>query len=127
MENDFKKLKIPNKSLKMKNKIINIFLIFLFGVILGIFSKWLDNLSIDDSVWWQHIFGILNLRNVFSLFGIWLFIAITISVFSKPPRRAGINVLCFFLGMTVSYQLYTILFCGFNPMRYMMIWYGFVC
>ena len=125
MENEFKKIGITNKSLKMKNKIINFFLIFLFGVVLGIFSKWLDNLSIDDSVWWQHILGILDLRNVFSLFGIWMFIAITISVFSKTPRRASINVLCFFLGMTVSYHLYTILFCGFNPMRYMMIWYGF--
>ena len=118
MKTDFKKI-------IMKNKIINTFLIFLFGVILGIFSKWLDNLSIDDSVWWQHILGILNLRNVFSLLGIWLLIAITISVFSKTPRRAAINVLCFFLGMTVSYHLYTILFCGFNPMRYMLIWYGF--
>ncbi len=125
MGKDFKKIRIMNKSIKMKNKIINTFLIFLFGVILGIFSKWLDNLSIDDSVWWQHILGILNLRNVFSLFGIWLFIAITISVFSKTSRRASINVLCFFLGMTVSYHLYTILFCGFNPMKYMMIWYGF--
>ena len=109
----------------MQNKIINTFLIFLFGMILGIFSKWLDNLSIDDSVWCQHILGMLELRNVFSLFGIWLFIALTISVFSKTPKRASINVLCFFLGMTVSYHLYTILFCGFNPMRYMMIWYGF--
>ena len=125
MENEFIKIRITNKSLKVKNKIINTFLIFLFGVILGIFSKWLDNLSIDDSVWWQHLLGILDLRNVFSLFGIWMFIAITISVFSKTPRRASINVLCFFLGMTVSYHLYTILFCGFNPMRYMMIWYGF--
>ena len=125
MEKDFKKIRIMNKSIKMQNKIINTFLIFLFGMILGIFSKWLDNLSIDDSVGWQHILGMLDLRNVFSLFGIWLFIALTISVFSKTPRRASINVLCFFLGMTVSYHLYTILFCGFNPMRYMMIWYGF--
>ena len=125
MEKDFKKIRIMNKSIKMQNKIINTFLIFLFGMILGIFSKWLDNLSIDDSVWCQHILGMLELRNVFSLFGIWLFIALTISVFSKTPKRASINVLCFFLGMTVSYHLYTILFCGFNPMRYMMIWYGF--
>ena len=125
MENEFKKIGITNKSLKMKNKIINTFLIFLFGVVLGIFSKWLDNLSIDDSVWWQHILGILDLRNVFSLFGIWLFFAITISIFSKTPRRASINVLLFFLGMTVSYHLYTIRFCGFNQMKYMMIWYGF--
>ena len=125
MEKDFKKIRIMNKSIKMQNKIINTFLIFLFGMILGIFSKWLDNLSIDDSVWCQHILGMLELRNVFSLFGIWLFIALTISVFSKTPKRASINVLCFFLGMTVSYHLYTILFCGFNPIRYMMIWYGF--
>ncbi len=125
MEKDFRKIIIPDKSLKMKNKIINTFLIFLLGVILGIFSKWLDNLSIDDSVWWQRILGVLDLHNVFSLVGIWLFIAITISVFSKTSRRASINVLWFFLGMTVSYHLYTILFCGFNPMKYMIIWYGF--
>lgn len=125
MKNALKKIRLPDKSLKMKNKILNTFLIFLFGVILGIFSKWLDNLSIDDSVWWQHILGILDLRNVFSLFGIWLFFAITISIFSKTPRRASINVLLFFLGMTVSYHLYTIRFCGFNPMKYMMMWYGF--
>ena len=73
MGNDLKKIRITNKSLKIKNKIINTFLIFLFGVILGIFSKWLDNLSIDDSVWWQHILGILDLGNVFSMFGIWYF------------------------------------------------------
>ena len=54
MEKDLKEIRNPNKSLKMKNKIINTFLIFLFGVVLGIFSKWLDNLSIDDSVWWQN-------------------------------------------------------------------------
>ena len=125
MKETLNKIRIPTKNIKLKNKILNPFLLLLFGVILGVFSKWLDNLSINDSVWWQYILGILDLSNIFSSFGIWLLIAVTISVFSKTPRRASINVLLFFLGMTVSYHLYTIFFSGFNPMQYMMIWYGF--
>ena len=118
MKNFLDKIRTPDKTLKTSKKYINTILIFLLGIVLGIFSKWLDNLSINDAIWWQHIIGIVDLRNVFSYLGIWIFLATTISVFSRTPLRASLNVFLFFVGMTVSYHLYIIIFSGINIKRY---------
>ena len=118
------KVRTSNDTLITFNKIRNSMMIFLFGIALGVFSKWLDNLSLNDSIWWQHILGMLNLGNIFSLLGVWVLIAVCISIYSNSPLRASINVFIFFLGMCVSYHIYTIAFVGFNPRNYMLIWYG---
>ena len=119
------KIRTPDKDMKLSVQITHSILILLLGIMLGVFSKWLDNMSIDDTIWWQYILGVLDLRNVFSEFAIWLLLALAISVYSSTPLRACLNVFLFFAGMCSSYHLYTVVFAGFNPKSYMMIWYGF--
>ena len=123
MQSFLDSLRKKNTTIKNKNKIINTFLILLLGIILGLFSKWLDSISINSNIWWHNIIGYLDLGNCFSNMAIWLFIALIISIYSYTPIRASINVFLFFLGMNISYHLYTVLFIGFNPISYMKTWY----
>lgn len=46
------------------------------------------------------------------LFGIWLLIALIISIYSKTPFRASLNVFLFFVGMAVKYHLYLHIYVG---------------
>lgn len=116
--------RVPQKS-SCGRKIVAIAAGSLFlGVLLGTFSKWLDDIALYDSIWWQKILGILDLRNVFSEMPVWLLLGTVIAVFSPVIWQASLNVFAFFVGMTVSYHAYTVFICGFNSWRYMLIWYG---
>lgn len=96
----------------------------LLGIALGCFSKWLDNLAINDAIGWQHLLGLLDLRNVFSWLSVWFVLALALAVYSPGPLRAALNVFLFFAGMCASYHWYTVVFSGFNPQGYMMLWYS---
>lgn len=123
MRDKLRKIREPKK-ISGKKAGINTLLIFAFGVALGIVSKWLDNLAFDDTIAWHRPIEMLDLGNFFSEIGVWLLIALTIAIFSASALRAAINVFAFFAGSCVAYHLWTIVFSGFNPTSYMMIWYG---
>lgn len=114
---------INNKVLSNSNNILNTILVFILGISLGIFSKWIDSISLSDLILWHRIIEFIDLRNILSELPIWVLIAACISIFSKSPKRASLNVFLFFIGMNISYHLYSIYVCGFNPKSYMMIWY----
>ncbi len=103
----------------LSQKLLYSFLIFLMGIILGVISKALDE---TPSNLLPLFLERLDLRNFFSRMGVWIFFAVVISVYSKSPIRAAINVFLFFVGMVGSYYLYTIVIAGFFPKSYMMIW-----
>ena len=106
-----------------KDKILFTAYSLIAGILLGIFSKWLDSLALDSSIWWHRIIERLDLGNFFSEMAVWLLIALAIAVFSSSVLMAALNVFVFFAGMCASYHLCSILFAGFDPSSYMVIWY----
>ena len=96
----------------------------LLGISLGFFAKWLDDLAFDSTLWWHRVIERLDLGNFFSELAVWLLLALAIAVFSRSAFQAAVRVLLFFAGMCAAYHLYTVLFSGFNPKQYMLLWYA---
>ena len=114
----------PKKTGSRKKSVRNTVLIFVFGLFMGFAAKWLDSLVFDDAVPWLRVMERLDLGNLFTLLAPWLLLALIIAVFSYSPGKAAVNVFVFFAGMCAAYHLYSILFSGFNPGSYMLIWYA---
>ena len=114
--NDIRK---PKKDLKIKYVITYALIFLVIGIIIGIISKYLDSKTFTNP-----ILNKLDIGNFLSDYAIYLLIALSISVLTKSPFRAGLYVLLFFIGMTFSYHIYTKEVMGFNPSSYMRIWYG---
>ena len=108
----------------LSRKLLYSTLLLLTGVILGVISKVLDT---TPSNYLPYVLQLFDLGNFFSSMGIWIFLAVVISVYSKTPIRSAINVFLFFVGMVSSYYLYTVFVAGFFPKSYMMIWIFLTC
>lgn len=107
------------KEISTKQKIINTTQVILLGIILGIFSKYIEVWPINK---FPKFFETLDIPNFLSDFPIWLCIAIFISVFSASPKRAAVNVFLFFAAMLTSYYLYYAYYEYNLPRSYILIW-----
>lgn len=111
-------------SISLTKKFLYSTLIFIAGITLGLVSKMLET-TLSNSL--PYFLEVLDLRNFFSRMGVWLFLAVLISLYSKSALRSAINVFLFFVGMVGSYYLFTVLIAGFFPKSYMMIWIIMTC
>lgn len=105
----------------VSRKIRNTIIILCLGIVLGTFSKFLDNTASNAL---PFIFEYLDVRNFLGRFAVWLLIALCIAIYSRSSLRASLNVFVFFVGMVTSYYLYSKFIAGFFPRSYAMIWFG---
>lgn len=92
-----------DKQISTSKKITNTFAILIFGIALGVASKFFDTTASNEL---PFIVQYLDIRNFLGRFSIWVLIALCISLYSHSPFRAAINVFLFFLGMITSYYLF---------------------
>lgn len=119
------KIRVPQKSNYIKRQVIVTIGILLFGIFMGLFSKFLDYRQGELPALLQVIDNTLDFHNFLGGFAPWIVIAVCISVYSYTPIRASINVFSFFLGFVTSYYVYSYLVAGFFPRSYALIWIVF--
>lgn len=122
MKEIFNKCRMSDSEKNLKFEITNTILIVLFGIVLGVFAKLIENISIDYEILWQKILDIIDLRNILSRLSVWALFALGIAIYSKRPSRASINVFGFFVGMLIGYYTITITVSGFFPRTYIIAW-----
>lgn len=88
----FQHRRIPQKEISLQKKIFYSICIAAVGLLTGVMIKFLDIYT-------------TNLGNVFSQMSVWIFICCAISVYSRSPKRAAVNVFLFCAGMLVSYYV----------------------
>ena len=123
--NFLNKIRTPQKSTSLKIQLVSTIGILLFGICMGVFSKFLDYRQGELPALLQEIDNVLDLHNFLGGFALWIVISVCISVYSHTPIRAAINVFSFFSGFVASYYIYCNFVAGFFPRNYALIWIAF--
>ena len=90
-------------------KILNPFMMFIIGLILGVISRLLD-------IYTQ------NLGNIFSELAIWILFGVLISINSETKKKAMINIFPFCIGMLLTYYFVAFITKGVYSKDYIIGW-----
>ena len=90
-------------------KLLNPFMMFIIGLILGVISRLFD-------IYTQ------NLGNIFSGLAIWILFGVLISINSKTKKKAMINIFPFCIGMLISYYFVAFITNGVYSKNYIIGW-----
>ncbi|MHA7098708.1 hypothetical protein [Priestia aryabhattai] len=106
--------------IKTKRILLNSIVFLVLGTVLGAVAKYLDTMESVDGGWQKNILP--HLGDLFSRLGVWIFIATIIAAYSKSRITAAHNTFMFFVGMLVSYYIYSAYLFGFFPTSYFIGW-----
>ncbi|MRX73816.1 hypothetical protein GJU40_16865 [Bacillus lacus] len=62
------------------------------------------------------------LGDLFTRLGVWIFLATFLAAYSHTQMKAAVHTFLFFIGMLISYYLYTLYLYGVFPTGYFMFW-----
>ena len=99
-----------------KSTAYSLFLPFIIGIVLGIIAKLIDVPYVTSK------FPIFD--DMMGRFGIWVWAAAIISIFSKTALFAAVRSFAFFVGMLSAYYCYTVFFLNFFPKSQIVLWSG---
>ena len=99
-----------------KSTAYSLFLPFIIGIVLGIIAKLIDVPYVTSK------FPIFD--DIMGRFGIWVWAAAIISIFSKTALFAAVRSFAFFVGMLSAYYCYTVFFLNFFPKSQIVLWSG---
>ena len=88
-------------------KILNPFMMFIIGLILGVISRLLD-------IYTQ------NLGNIFSELAIWILFGVLISINSETKKKAMLNIFPFCIGMLLTYYFVAFIIKGVYSKDYII-------
>lgn len=90
-------------------KILNPFMMFIIGLILGVISRLLD-------IYTQ------NLGNIFSELAIWILFGVLISINSETKKKSMLNIFPFCIGMLLTYYFVAFITKGVYSIDYIIGW-----